>query len=395
MHPPVLVSPAIMNDHNYSTYKPYTYGMQSDDPAAYLDHGQYFYQFAARYGFVTLPDENLSLLAADQPRLSGLGLIQYVENWNEPDKWWADSLSNFSPDEFAAMSSADYDGHCGSLGSQVGTRSADPGMRFVMGGLVTGVDKFYYMLNGMRLWSDAHRAGSLPFDVINFHYYSSTGKTGQSPEEDDLINQLKLVTAWRDKYAPDKEVWYSEFGWDTNPLTGQAARPIGPYSIQQVQGQWIIRAYLLSRAAGVDRAFMYMVRDVDSLSRTNYDTSGLTGPKPDYVRKPSWYYVFTLKNLLTGTVFSAELPSGNTRVMVYRYDDPQTGRVVYALWSPTTDGTMVSGYRFKLDPPPAAATLVSLSDTSINGIETALQVVNGSVSLDVGESPVFVVVDGN
>lgn len=390
--PPVAVSPVLMNDIHGSTEKPIAIGHKATDPAAYVAHGEYFYQFAARYGSASVPDANLTL-AADQPRLSGLDLIYYVEDWNEPDKSWAAISSNFAPEEYAAMASADYDGHCGTLGAAVGVRNADPNMRMVMSGIADGVDKYYYYLNGIRFWSDAHRGGSLPFDVINIHHYSTTGATGKSPEEDKLVEQLQRVTGWRDTYAPDKEVWYSEFGWDTNPSTSQSTRAIGPYSIEQVQGQWIVRAYLLSRAAGVDRAFQFMVRDTNPLSETQYDSSGLTGPKPDYVRKPSWYYVYTLKNRLTGTVFAGVQDSGNPGVMDYLFENQQTGQLVYVLWSPTADGTIVPDYSLKLNGTPASVTLVSLSDSSATGTETALSLKDGAVSIDVSESPVFVVVN--
>jgi hypothetical protein len=390
--PPVAVSPVLMNDMYGSTRKPIASGFKGIDPVAYVAHAQYFYQFAARYGSVSVPDTNLTL-APDQPRLSGLNLVSYIEDWNEPDKGFGDLSSNFSPDEYAAMASADYDGHCGKLGAMVGARNADPSMRVVIGGIADGVDKYYYFLDGVRLWANAHRGGSLPFDVINIHHYSTTGSTGKSPEEDNLIQQLQRVTSWRDKYAPDKEVWYSEFGWDTHPESSIAARAIGPYTIEEVQGQWIVRAYLLAKAAGVDRAFQFMVRDTTPLDKGQFNTSGLTGPKPDYVRKPSWYYVYTLKNRLTDTVFIGEQESGNPLVMVYLFENPQTGQMVYVLWSPTSDGTIVPGHSLTLDGKPASIMLVSLSDTSITGTETSLSIKDGTVNIDVSESPVFVIVN--
>jgi hypothetical protein len=389
--PPVAVSPVLMNDIHGGTTKPIASGFKGTDPSAYLAHARYFYQFAARYGSTSLPDANL-ILAPDQPRLSGLGLVSYIEDWNEPDKGFGDLSSNFSPEEYAAMASVDYDGHCGKLGTDVGVRNADPNMRIAIGGIADGVDKYYYFLDGVRLWSNAHRAGSLPFDVINFHHYSTTGATGKSPEADNLIEQLQRVTRWRDQYAPDKEVWYSEFGWDTHPASPYAARAIAPYTIEQVQGQWIVRAYLLTRAAGVDRAFQFMVRDTNPKDKGQFNTSGLTGPKPDYVPKPAWYYVYTLKNVLTGTVFIGEQPSGNPGVMVYLFENQATGRSVYVVWSPTADGTLIPGYSLSLNGSPASLELVRLSDTSITGIETSLSAQAGVALIDVSESPVFVVV---
>jgi len=360
------------------------------------------YQYAVRYGSVAVPDINLKL-ADDQPRLTGLNLIQYYEDWNEPDKWWEGNLSNFAPDEYAAMASADYDGHCQTIGETFGVRNADPNARLVMSGIANGLDVYY--LQGIKVWADAHRNGRLPFDVINFHHYSTTGKKGISPEADQLKEKLQKIVAWREANAPNMEIWYSEFGWDTNPASPQAAQAEGgPFSIYQVQGQWIVRAYLATLAAGVDSAFQFMIRDVTPQSSSQYASSGLTwycdawsGCKdmPDhqnYDPKPSWYYLYTLKNQLTGMIFNGEQDSGNANVLIYTFKGATFGGGAYVLWSPTSNNTSVNDYQLKLRGYPASATLVTLSDTSMTGDSHTLTISEGTVTVNVNESPIFVLV---
>src|SRR5690606_29656477 len=110
----------------------------------------------------------------------------------------------------AAMSSADYDGHLQALGNTVGIKNADPNAKLVMGGLAS-LDLEY--IRAMKLWSDYHRGGSFPADVINVHHYSNdggfqgAGTVGVSPEADQLKNKVEAIADYRDRYLPGKELW--------------------------------------------------------------------------------------------------------------------------------------------------------------------------------------------
>src|SRR5690606_21649268 len=126
-------------------------------------HADHMFQIAARYG-KTKVDKGLLKLREDQKALSGLDLIQYYENWNEPNNDWSGRAVHFTPYEFAAMSSADYDGHKGTLGKTIGLKNADPNSKLVMGGLPR-LNLDY--IKSLKFWSDWKRDGSFPFDVIN------------------------------------------------------------------------------------------------------------------------------------------------------------------------------------------------------------------------------------
>jgi hypothetical protein len=370
-------------------------GGDPTQPQSYIAHASYLFQFAARYGS-TRCDEALLKLKPGQPVRSGLSLVRYMENWNEPDKWWAGRAPHFQPSELAAMCSADYDGHKRTLGPGVGVKNADPNMKLVLGGLAKPDTEY---LKAMRLWSEFHRGGDFPADVINLHHYSNdTGgqggnpTTGISPEADGLPERFGRIVQWRNRFLPGKEIWVSEFGYDTNPQSTYRAPAIGPDSAEEVQGRWIVRSYLALAASGVDRVQLFMLRDVNAGNPVQFNSSGLTAEKwNQHKPKRSWYYVATLRHVLRGTRFDSEIPSGNANVRIYRFrSEDQPSRNVYAVWCPTSDSTEVAGFSLSL-PNAATATLTTLDPESATGRSTSLAVETGKIKLAVSERPVFVV----
>ncbi len=375
--------------------KPILPGGDPTRPESYAAHASYLFQFAARYG-ANAVDASLLKLKAGQPVRSGLGLVRYIENCNEPDKWWEGRAAHFLPAELAAMCSADCDGHRGAMGRTVGVKNADPTMKLVLGGLARPDVEY---LRAMQLWADFHRAGDMPFDVINLHHYSTDGggqggqaTTGISPEADGLRERFAAIVAWRDHHLPGKEVWVSEFGYDTNPKSVFRAPAIGTFSNDEVQAQWLVRSYLALAAAGVDRAQQFMLRDVNADNTEKFSSSGLTSAKATgHQPKRSWYYVAALRHILAGTRFDRQIESGDARVRIYRFrsDDPSP-RYVYAIWCPTANQEEVQGFSLSL-PEAVAATLIALQPDSTTGQKTELHFDNRRIEIDVTERPAFIV----
>ncbi|MGV3617281.1 MAG: hypothetical protein ACO1SV_18290 [Fimbriimonas sp.] len=370
--------------------KPIVPSADSEDPASYRLHANHLFQYAARYGSRKVDDRLLDL-APGQPRRSGLNLLRYLENWNEPDKGWEGREGRFNPYELAAMSSADYDGHLGKMGRTVGVKNADPNMRLVLGGLA-GLNLEF--IRAVKFWSDHHRGGHFPADVLNLHHYSSTGNeqgfqpngNGISPEADRLREKMEAITDWRDAHLPDREVWLSEFGYDTNPASPLHAPALGRMSAEQVQAAWLVRAYLALAAARVDRAPMFMLRDVDSKGTGVFATCGIVREKGDWKPKPSWHHLVALRRHLKGMRFGAEVPSGRSDVRVYRFDGGRES--VYAVWCPTSEDKRVTDFR--LDVRGGKATVVQFADTDPNGISRPVPVAADGIRLDVSETPVLV-----
>ncbi len=371
-----------------SRNKPLLDGNDPLDPASYEAHSDFMFQYAARYGNTKVPPENLKA-APNQLKKSGLGYIDYFENWNEPDGWWSGRKGYFSPYEYAAMSSADYDGHESSMGKNKGIKNADPKAKMVMSGIaIPNVD----YIRAMKFWFDHNRKDKkFVFDVITVHHYCNENggqagvmAKGISPEADNIKALMQKVCAFRDENAPSSEVWITEFGWDTNPFTPQSAPS------QEIQGQWLARTYLACFAAGIDRAMMYMLRDMDPASRTQFSSSGLVGPIGDFSAKPSWYYIYTLRNQLAGLVYEGEEKASTEHVIIHKFKALNSPKRVYVLWSYASGSTVVN---YKLPVTSVQTTLVMLKDGHTNGASRRLTNIGGVVEVEVTGSPVFVHVD--
>lgn len=327
--------PLYLRAHGNADAKPLRQNADPEHPESYRAHADYLFQFAARYGGRKVPAHQLKL-KGNQPVKSGLNYLHSVENWNEPDKWWRGPHGYFTPFAFAAMCSADYDGHCGSLGETYGLKNADPELIMVMAGLA-GLNIEY--IKGMLLWSEFNRKdGSFPADVLNFHHYSNDaggqgGKAshGISPEADSLKFRLQELVRFRDAYLPGKPIWLSEFGYDTNPESVQGVRG---EQAERKQAEWLIRSFLEIAASGIDRAQVFMLRDVNAQNPVKYNSSGLTREKWNNHRpKKSFFMLSAFKSLMTGFYFKREVPTGLYKIHRYEFYNPQTDEYLWAVWS--------------------------------------------------------------
>jgi hypothetical protein len=321
--------------------KPITGKKDSTLPASYLEHADYLWQFAARFGRTSVSLAALRTDALNTPK-SGLGFVKTMEGWNEPDKDWKGVTGYFSPQVLVAMSGADYDGDQGRMGTKVGIKNADPTMQVAMPGII-GINLEY--VKAMKYWVDRTRAGSFPADVLNFHHYCNdaggqggTATTGISPESDSLRQKLSKVTQWRDRFLPGKELWLSEFGWDTHSGSVYRAKAVGGNNELEMQGRWLVRGFLEIAASGFDKAHQFMLRDIWDSSPGIFSTSGMVHDKfdtlsPKYAKKPSWWYVNTLNKRLRDFRFEADESQGSVRI--YRFSHlTDIDSVAYAVWNP-------------------------------------------------------------
>ena len=306
------------------------------------------------------------------------------------------------------MMSADYDGDQGRLGAGIGVKVADPNAKLVMGGLSgaygggqTWVDSITTFLDGVQAWSNTHRGGTFPGDVINVHYYSfgpGAPTAAPSPEDDGVEQKLSAIVAYRDAHLTGKEVWWTEFGYDTFDQSPLHAPTLGNNSAEIVQGQWLIRDLLAAAAAGVDRATLYVLRDdcVPGDSGCNaqiqFSTCGVTAPKGDWTPKPAWYFLSTFRARLGTMVYDSEDTSQVADVRVQRYRDTAGGGGALVVWSPTSAATVVSGFSLAVGNA-TTAKVVTLVDQQATGMESMLTVNGGAVTLDVSETPTIVLVD--
>ncbi|MEM9885727.1 MAG: T9SS type A sorting domain-containing protein [Bacteroidota bacterium] len=423
---------------------PISAGMKIDRPEMYLEYADFFHQFAARYGSNAAATQ--LKIADDNPLISGQNTVQYIENWNEPDKWWhrsnvqfldfldpniEEELGYFSPFEYAAMSSATFDGH-GSTDSienilrarypdsllaglsPVSLQTADSNMHFVMAGISELNPKY---IRAVKFWFDYYRPDiPFPFKAITFHDYSNNGfgriplaDYGISPEEYGLKERLEALVEYRDRYLPETEIWLSEFGYDSAPGSIQSpdCRVHCDFcnslackdKLLEIQAQWLIRSFLESAAAGIDRAMVFSMRDgSDPDSKGLYQTSGLTTYRLDgFKNKPIWYYMASTKNILKDTKFDPSFAFVSDSIRLYRFasDCDSMQKEIYAIWSPTSErgdsSFLIDRFElpFQID---SSATLVQLLDGDIDGTRSTLTAdENGKIFVGVSERPQFVV----
>ena len=377
------------HDPKRSDDKPVLAKTDPEQPASYAALADYAFQFAARYGNHKVNGDRLKL-KADQAKKSGLGLIEYLEDGNEPDRWWQGRGAYHRPVEYAARLSAFYDGHGGTLGENAGAKNADPNLPVVMGGLARPDTNY---LRAMLLWSQYLRPdGEFPADVLNLHHYCNTGgdqwsgdtTRGRSPEAEGLYERLRSLDAWRDRHLPDCELWLSEYGYDTNPVSPQHAPD------EATQAKWLLRSTLLAQAAGIDRAFVYMLRDVSAESTTRYNSSGLTrelwhGHEP----KMSWFCFSALRNALKGYVFSKKIIHPDPDVFMLEYQHKETGEKVIVLWHAAESPRLLDLKSAGLETPSWQLRLVDNSrDGELLKSEGALIKIDGMpMVLSYGERP--------
>lgn len=419
-------------------------------PASYRWYADWVYQFTKRYG--TNTSTTNQKLASGEPAGAGLNRVGYVEIWNEQDKWWIGGsspaaacnsttsnwlrMTKFCPDEYAAMASTVFDGHNGGTGGTVsgqngtngptyalGVKNADANMRYVFGGLSEIDDNCWNFVTSVNTWCNTNRpagADRFPFKVLNFHHYSDSkwdglrgdGGGGVAPELDTwsgktFRQRMAEISVLRDTNFPGKELWLSEFGYDTNEGSPLRVPVIGSNDRQEVQGQWLVRSYLETAYAGWDRAMQFCIRDNDSYYKgtVTFQSSGLVLDKANnFAPKKSYYYVAGMREALRGTKYDGDESTASVRV--YRFKNTTTNQYVYAIWSPTASNTKVTTFTFT----PAAvsatsATLVELSAGDFDGKKyssvdqsTVVSVSAGAVSIKgsrVSERPVFVKINVN
>ncbi len=373
-------------------------GSSKNDPQSYVMYSEFVYQYSLRYGNNPSSTLDLVKIAKGQRPVINMDLVDWIEIGNEPN---GEDSSGYTPYQLAAFTSAVYDGHCNTMtspsGSGLGIANADPNMKIAMSGLA-GIQNRY--IRAMCFWLEHNRAdGDIGIDAFNVHTYCRKTieyngyaiEIGVSPEDADLAGALADILEFRNTYYPDKEVWLTEFGWDTNQsyLTQGSSHAYGPYTGRQVQAMWLTRAYFILASIGVDRAAMYMCRDVgaEETSVGKYGTSGVVTSNGSE-KKDSYYYLYTLKSTMSDMYFVEIIDSGNEDVWIYKFENGN-GKTCYAVWCPTSDNVRVDGYQLNVGNA-SSVTLTEMAYGEIAGVSSALTVNGGSVSVNVSECPILV-----
>lgn len=384
---------------------PVRYGSDFSSPNSYREQARLAFQFAARYG--SNAGVNPGLLSVNStPRWPGdgvnqvkigLNLIQYMECDNERDKWWKGAKAYQSPAQYAANLSAFYDGHKNTMGPGVGVKNADPNMQVVMAGLAAPDPNY---VRGMIEWCRQNRGyradGSvnLCWDIINYHLYSNDAKTsqggnstrGSAPEVSEAGQVARDFVQMAREQAGGMPVWITETGYDVNQGSPLKAVAIGNRSIAETQADWILRTALLYARLSVERVFFYQLYDDNPGSTTQFASMGLLNA--DKSPRLAAQYLSQTNRLLGDYVFQQTLSHDP---VVDRYE--LNGNSAYALVVPDERGRTAQ-YTLNL----GSATYADVYRPTSGSQTMAAQRVNlqnGQLTLQVTETPVFVLASGS
>lgn len=227
-----------------------------------------------------------------------------------------------------------------------GIRKADPKIKILTATAQSGpADKYSKSLEETFSSKEI-----LPlFDVINIHVYAiKPKKEGQSPwdrsyPEDPSLDYLKTVDtaiAWRDKNAAGKEVWITEFGYDSCTPEAMTKREgwakklnwTGVSDLQQAQ--YIVRSFFCFAERDVARAYIYFYDDNDGASV--HAASGLTR---NFEPKPSFWAVKHLYETLGEYRLNKIITKQTGKIHTYEFShDTRRNFVIWVIWSPTGNG---------------------------------------------------------
>jgi len=173
-------------------------------------------------------------------------------------------------------------------------KSIDPEAQVVFGG-TSGVD--------LEFIRKVYELGGGPFfDILAVHPYR------EAPEI-RFLEDLAALKALMREFGPEKPIWATEIGW-------ASTRGLG----ERIQAEYLVRAYVLCLAAGVQRAFYY--------SLSGGEGSGIV---TEYFRpKPAYYAYKTMAHLLGGARYAGSLAQGDG---VYAYAFLKGEEAIAVLWS--------------------------------------------------------------
>ncbi len=370
-------------------------GMDKEDPLSYGRHAKTYWHMAALFGSTKCDTNSIDI--NDMPRFSGLGLMNRFENGNEEDGYWTPYY--WTPVDYFAVSSADYDGHEGRLGPKHGLHQADPNSRLMTSGMIqldtNRVRTLQFLCSQLRTDKKFIWEGG-----VQYHYYSNAATSnlqtpirGISPEEDHLRQKLAKVRDFHNRLLPGIPLVLGENGYDRNQESWQRTPLLPGYNAAQSQGIMVIRSMIAAFMAGFDGYNQYMMRNAtnDENASGPYASSGMMGgPANGNLVYPMWYYWSTLVKRLGGYQPDAIITETGP-VWIYRLKNGQNpAQKAYVLFSPTTNGSIIKNFRFKCKEfSNEIFKVIKLSDNNADGIEKTDHSVNGTAKLEVGELPVI------
>ena len=245
------------------------------------------------------------------------------------------------------------------------------------------------------------------YDVINIHTYASLGKTpdhkspwNRSYPEDQRLNYLKVIDetiAWRNKHAPGKEIWVTEFGYDCVSEDAMKNRKDWFKKLDwqgctdQQQAQYIIRSIFAFMKRDVDRAYIYFYDDKNAPSV--HAGAGLTR---NFKPKPSFWAVKQCYELLGDYRFDRIIEESK-QAFVYAFKHESHNKEIWVAWSPSgvethkKDGYVGKSATVKLkNLPGTILQVISMAENKSNAETLPFTKKGSGINLVISESPCYI-----
>jgi len=377
-------------------------GRDSTVAESYDRISRIFYLYTAIFGNGNVTDNKIKNQIL-YPDSINYGVLEYIEPGNEMDKGWAGPAQNYTAQALVAYCSAVYDGNAGTMGRGLGIKTADKKVKVIEPALVYGIynrdysKAMYYYSHYFRR---DHRA--MPFDIFNFHYYSSNGTIGISPERDSLRSKIDSLATILHTIDPKMEIWWTEFGYDRTSSRGSSqAVPnhIGSLDSLTLQAAWLIRDFLAGSGI-VDRMVMYEIRNEtndDAPNAGRYATSGLTkfqfmdGSRNIFncYAYPQYWYMQTFRNILRNYMFDRTIRNhAGDSVWMYKFKNIDNDSVAYVVWCPTEVDKKVNSLSLEIGRRNTAIEIIKFADKRAFGKSTLETIgVTGKAKLQINEVP--------
>jgi len=297
-------------------------------PTDFDKYGEYVFQTVARYGSKKVSD---GILTSD--KTTGLGYVDAYELWDQPNHnnleggtRWKGTL-----DEYYKLFR---------IGAEA-VKKADPDAKVANGGWW---DLQIPLMETMRNFKYDDGKTPLDFtDILSLNSFSPLGDYGSaygtepelvstydishhhegSPYDRMMEQDLKNLVAWRDKYKPTMQIWFTQTGFDGG-INGMNER---------LNACWIPRGIMTQLAAGVDKVQLFRDR------KTMNDRAAPAGVlRDDGSLKPSWFTYATLIRQLDGVTGAAQrLPSDDPNARIYLWKNGE--KSIVTAWTVNQNST--------------------------------------------------------
>ncbi|CAA9273828.1 MAG: GH39 / GH5 [uncultured Chloroflexia bacterium] len=229
------------------------------------------------------------------------------------------------------------------------------------------------------------------FDVFSIHPYVPTVRPDDPgiPQIITVEGRIRSTRGWLDGIGrSNAPIWITEMGW----CTGPGVCPGNVAVTEEAQASYLTRSMVIAQHAGVQHTSWFQFEDAFNNTNREWSNAAIVRHYDGsaYPAKPAYNAYRTLVRQLGGAsiagtgplhthVYSAHPHNGDHATYNYRYT--RGGTTVDVLWRPADS--------IEVQFPVIAGQEVTRVDR--DGAETELTPAGGTVSLTIGERPVFIV----